>query len=232
MATTDFPVPGPPSTIKNPLGAGLSRLCEVKRRLIDDLLIVDQLEFPVALEQRDEMIDETLRGLEPAVVDSVEDSRAVAGADVAPQKLAEPLDVVPDESRRPRRMLVIEGRVDGRTGRQVVQIGARPETYRVVLHGLVEIPDQRRVGPGLIGGMRDFALRTVDHGRHDSVLLRRLHLGPLLELDDHRVLVVFGIAPREDEVDTLRSERNLVLDRHTGVLGDLVAQQDVVHILH
>src|SRR5690606_4309542 len=110
------------------LAARARRLREMERRLVDDLLIVDQLKFPVALEQRDEVIDEALRGLELAVVDSVEDSRAVSGTDVAPQEFAQLLDVLPDERRRPRRMLSVEGRADSSIGLQVVQVRAWPRS--------------------------------------------------------------------------------------------------------
>src|SRR5690606_22855924 len=81
--------------------------------------------------------------------------------------------------------------------------------------GLVEIPNQRRVGPRLIRGMRDLSPRAVDHGRDAGILPGRLDLRPLLELDDHRVLVSVGIAARQDEVDALRGERNPVLDGYT-----------------
>src|SRR5690606_18752300 len=94
------------------------------------------------------------------------------------------------------------------------------------------IANQRRVGPRLIRGMRDLSPRAVDHGHDDGILPGRLDLRPLLELDDHRVLVSVGIAAREDEVDALRSEGNLVLDGHTCVLRDAVTHEDVVHVLH
>src|SRR5690606_18548201 len=158
------------------------------------------------------MIDKALRRLELTVVDPIEDLRAVPGADVAPQKFAEPLDIVPDEGRSPCRMLVIEGCVDRRAGPQIVQIRARPQVDGFLLNRFVEIANQRRVGPRLIRRVRNLPFSAVDHGHDNGVLAGRLDLRPLLQLDDYGVLFTVGVKACEDEVDALRSEWNLVLD--------------------
>src|SRR5690606_23198433 len=79
--------------------------------------------------------------------------------------------------------------------------------------------------------MRDLSPCAVDDRRDDRVLVGRLDLRPLLELDDDRVVVAVGVPAGEDEVDALGGERNLVLDRYSRVLGNLVTDQDIVHVL-
>lgn len=50
-ATTDFPVPGPPSTMSTCLPCVVARSASCESRFIDDLLAVDHDEFFIALQE-------------------------------------------------------------------------------------------------------------------------------------------------------------------------------------
>lgn len=101
-----------------------------------------------------------------------------------------------------------------------------------VLHGFVEVTDERGVGPGLVRGVQHFPFPAANERLDDCILGRGLDGCPLLQLDDDDGFLLRLIQPRQNEIDALGGERNLVFNGNPGVIGDARADQGVVHVLH
>ncbi|MNE90394.1 hypothetical protein D3C80_1879010 [compost metagenome] len=83
---------------------------------------------------------------------------------------------------------LVMGGVDDAVLHIVVQIGAGSYCDALLVDGLIEPFQQRRIGPGLIRGMYYLVLPMTQGGLHDSVFAGGRDFVPLLQFDEHGML--------------------------------------------
>ncbi|MNV72401.1 hypothetical protein D3C71_1654820 [compost metagenome] len=123
------------------------------------------------------------------MLDAVQQILVVSMSHMLPDKGLQPIPLGFEEQGR----LVDVGRVIWVVDHPValwivVQVGTRLQHHPVIQHGGVEVVEQRRVRPGLVRGMRAFALAGPSPSPRpdDPVLLAHPRFRPLLEFDnDH-----------------------------------------------
>jgi hypothetical protein len=122
------------------------------------------------------------------------------------------------------------GRVDDAVALVVVQVGAGLNGDAAGVHGFVEAFHQRGIGPRLVRRVNDLALPAAKVGADQRVFHRRLHLVPLLELDDDDVLGVVVIPTGQADIDALGALRNVKLNSHAHVVRNLGVAEHLRHV--
>ena len=151
-----------------------------QRRLVDDLLVVHQHEFLLASQHPAQAPTSPFDGRIRPLLDPVQILPLVAVPDVLRDELPQPhpLGLALQEHRRPRQVLRVERIRRAPRPRVVVQVRAGPQLEFALVHGFVEVPQQRRIRPRLVGRMTGVRLTSCEPGAHDPVPVRLLAPSP------------------------------------------------------
>ncbi|MNR51982.1 hypothetical protein D3C85_1717500 [compost metagenome] len=78
--------------------------------------------------------------------------------------------------------------------------------------------------------MHHVSVPSAEVGVDQCVLGRRLHLVPLLQLDDHDVLRVVVAATSQADVDALGTLRDMKFNGHADVIRNFGVAEDLRHV--
>ena len=123
----------------------------------DDFLIIDECKLLISVEQSHHGIGQGFAGTDFAVFDHLHDVLRIAVFYKFSNKIGQQSHIALKENGRFVDMGLIEGQGEGGAVFAVVQEGARGELNLVFLYRAVEVGEEVGVGPGLVGGVADFA---------------------------------------------------------------------------
>ncbi len=168
----------------------------------NDLLFVEQDERRFRPDDFGNVVQQLLARAIAALLDTVQHGTAIAAVEPVLEVGDERIDIVRREDRRigqEIRILWEEERiVPARL--IIVQVRAcrEQDRLRAFVEGRVHVGEIVAVLANLGGRMEDIALAPTDYRAHDAGLFRRLAFRPLLQLDDHCLVVSLPI-PASDE---------------------------------
>jgi hypothetical protein len=225
----------------------IAQLRTGENTLEHDLLLIDKHELPLTPQHSGQGILQALRWPDITLFDIDECLLLVSSLDELLDKLLQLFCITPTKHGSLVDELLEMGEEQRivRIGILIImQIGAGIEMNGDILDIGIEITDQRLVAEGLVCGMYgrlECSLKAgpypLGHFRGSNIdklldVLDRLHFAPLLQLDNHRMVLLLVIQTGNDEIDPFGALWDRELDRYTGIHGDIGIMQDLGHVHH
>ena len=205
---------------------------ELKRGFENNLLIIDEREFLVAIEQSHHRIGQGFARTDFAVVDHLHDVLRIAIFHKPFDEIGQGSHIALEENGRFVDMGLVEGQGEGGAVFAVVEEGAGRKLYLVFLYRAIEVREEVGVGPSLVGGVADFTVVAAHEGSHHGVFGGGFGFAPLLELNDHGVGLLLLVEAGEDEIDPFRCLRDLTFDGDHGIARNFCHFEHIFHVLH